>query len=44
MKRIERLCSSEKIPEGSVVKRFVPSENVKGMKKEGTTTEWSGGK
>ena len=29
MKRIERLRRSEKIPEGSVVRWFVPRENAK---------------
>ena len=35
MKRVERLCWSEKIPEGSVVRRLLLRVNVKGVKKEG---------
>ena len=35
MKREERLCWSEKIPEGSVVRRLLPRVNVKGVKKDG---------
>ena len=42
MKRVERLCWSEKIPEGSVVRRLLPSQNVKGEKKEGMIMEWEG--
>ena len=40
MKREERLCWSEKIPEGSVVRRLLLRVNVKGVKEEGC--EWNG--
>ena len=40
MKRVERLCRSEKIPEGSVVRWLLLRENVKGVKKEGMIMEW----
>ena len=42
MKREVRLCWSEKIPEGSVVRWLPQRENVKGVKKEGMTMEWKG--
>ena len=44
--REERLCRSEKIPEGSVVRRLLLREKVKGVKKEGMIMEWkrNGGK
>ena len=42
MKRAERLRWSEKIPEGSVVRRLPPRVNVKGLKKEGMIMEWKG--
>ena len=42
MKRVERLCWSEKIPEGSVVRRLLLRVNVKGVKKEGMIMEWKG--
>ena len=40
MKREERLCRSEKIPEGSVIILLPPRSNVKGVKKEGMVMEW----
>ena len=40
VKRVERLCMSEKIPEGSVVSWFSLRENVKGVRKEGMIMEW----
>ena len=40
MKREERPCRSEKIPEGSVVRLLRSRENVKGVKKEGMIMEW----
>ena len=42
MKRKERLCRSEKIPEGSVVRWLLSRANVKGVKKEGMIMEWKG--
>ena len=42
MKRIERLCWSEKIPEGSVVRWVLSRVNVKGVKKERMIMEWKG--
>ena len=42
MKREERLCRSEKIPEGSVVSLLWLRENVKGVKKERMIMEWKG--
>ena len=42
MKREKRLCWSEKIPEGSVVRRLLLRENVKGLKKEEMIMEWKG--
>ena len=42
VKRVERLCMSEKIPEGSVVRWLLWRVNVKGVKKEGIIMEWKG--
>ena len=42
MKREERLFRSEKISEGSVVRRLLMRENVKGIKKEGMIIGWKG--
>ena len=42
MKRVERLCRSEKIPEGSVVRWLSKRENMKEVKKEGMIMEWKG--
>ena len=42
MKREGRLCWSEKMPEGSVVRRLLLRVNVKGVKKEGMIMEWKG--
>ena len=42
MKREERLCKSEKMPEGRLVRWFSKSWNGKGMKKEGMIMEWKG--
>ena len=42
MKRIKRLCWSEKMPEGSVVRLLLLREIVKGVKKEGMMIEWKG--
>ena len=42
MKREERLCWLEKIPEGSMVIWLFLRSNVKGVKKEGMKMEWNG--
>ena len=42
IKRVERPCRSEKIPEGSVVRWLLLRENVKGVMKEGMIMEWKG--
>ena len=42
MKREERLCRSEKTPEGSVLRWLLLRVDVKGMKKEGMIMEWKG--
>ena len=42
MKSETRLCRSEKIAEGSVVRRLLLRVNVKGVKKEGMLMEWKG--
>ena len=42
MKRLERLCWSGQIPEGSVVRLLLLRENAKGVKKEGMIIEWNG--
>ena len=41
MKRVERLCLSEKIPEGSAVRQLLSRANVKGGE-EGMIMEWKG--
>ena len=42
MKREERLCRLEKMPEGSVVNWLLLRLNVKGVKKEEMIMEWKG--
>ena len=42
MKRVERLCRSVKIPEGSVVRWLLWRSNVKGVKKEKMIRDWKG--
>ena len=42
MKKVERLCKLEKIPEGIVARLLLLRENVKGVKKEWMIMERKG--